>query len=413
MANTVRPAPAAPVSGQHRVPEVDILRGFALLGVLLVNLRFMGSPQLYWRYADVAERWPGLVHQVAEGVVQILVLGKFLSLFSFLFGLGFGMMVRRAEEQQSSLKGLYARRLVFLAVFGLLHSFLVWYGDILTTYAILGFLLPLFRRSSDRTLLTWAAMALLVPTALVLAAETVGGPSTPQTPPEALALAERSIHAYRDGGFRAIAYQRAVDVRYAYAQTVPFLTFNFGMFLLGLYAARRGLLTNIAMNRRQWSFLRRWGLLVGLPGNIVAFALLRGFAPAPLFVGVFVFSFAVLALASFYASSIVLMARSGPWKRWLEPLGFVGRMALTNYLLQSVIGTTIFYGYGLGLYASWGPATDIPLALGIFACQVAISRWWLRRFRFGPAEWVWRSLTYWKIQPMGSNEVQYARRLDL
>jgi uncharacterized protein len=117
-------------------------------------------------------------------------------------------------------------------------------------------------------------------------------------------------------------------------------------------------------------------------------------------IAVFAFSIAAPALAFFYGSSLVLLAQRAGLRRLLQPLAAVGRTALSNYLLQSVIGTTLFYGYGLGLYAVWGPAADLPLALAIFLLQAVASSLWLKPFRLGPAEWVWRSMTYRKIQPM-------------
>ena len=395
-----KPGPV-PLGG--RIRELDILRGFALFGVLLVNLRFIGSPHLYWEHADVEGRWPGFPDRAAEWLIQVFVVAKFLSLFSFLFGLGFAIMMRRAGEKETSFAPIYSRRLLALLGFGLLHSLLLWYGDILATYAVLGFLMLAFRGRSERSLLAWATIALLVPIVLTAAAGALGDSGPQSGSDDQLrnqAMAAESIRAYRSKDFGEIMARRVGDLSMAYAQTAPFFTFNFAMFLLGLYAGRRGIFDDITGHLGLLRRVRRWGLVLGVAGNLLAVLALRYLGPGVAFLGVLAFSFGAPALGFFYGSSVVLLAQRERWRRCLGPVAAIGRTALSNYILQSLIATTLFYGYGLGLYARWGPATDIPLAIGIYSLEMALSVGWLRRFRFGPLEWVWRSLTYWKRQPI-------------
>jgi len=378
-----------------------MMRGFALIGVLLVNLRFISSPQLYWNHADVTRRWPGFVHRITEWFIQIFIVAKFLSLFSFMFGLGFALLMKRAVAKDAPFGLFYSRRLLALLGFGLLHSFLLWYGDILTTYALLGFALVLFRRCSERSLLAWAAVLLLIPALLTLA-PSAGGSNAKTDSGEvagAAALAEQSIAAYRSSDFKQIFEQRVTDLTHAYQQTLPFLPLNFAMFLLGLYAGRRGVLQAIPEHLRLLRRLRNWGFTAGVAANAAALAILREIVPAPSSIGVLAFTVGAPTLGLSYGATLVILAQKPRHRRWLKPFAAVGRMALTNYMAQSAIATSLFYGYGLGLYAVWGPAADVPLAAMIFAAEMAFSVWWLRRYRFGPLEWIWRSLTYQRRQP--------------
>jgi uncharacterized protein len=336
-------------------------------------------------------------------LLQIFVVAKFLSLFSFLFGLGFAIMMRRADEKGASFAPTYSRRLLALMGFGLLHSFLLWYGDILATYAVLGFLLLAFRGRAEKTLLRWAAAGLLVPVLLTAAVGALGNSragSGDEERAKASVLAQESIRSYRSGEPGEILTQRLKDLSHAYAQTAPFFTFNFAMFLLGLVAGRRRIFENLAGHMGLVRRVRRWGLLLGVAASLLSVLILRGLGPGAAFLGVMCFALGAPALGFGYASFIILLAQREFWRRWLGPVAAVGRTALTNYLLQSLIGTTLFYGYGLGLYGKWGPATDFPLAVGIYALQMVMSVHWLRRFRFGPLEWAWRSLTYGKVQPL-------------
>jgi uncharacterized protein len=182
------------------------------------------------------------------------------------------------------------------------------------------------------------------------------------------------------------------------------------MFLLGLYAGRRRILHELDRN---WQFIRnlcRWGIGLGILGMVIE-RLLAGFAGfrlfgshviqvLPQFIGDFAFAFGATALALGYAAAVVIMSRHHYWSRFVKPLAAVGRMALTIYLLQTLMFSTLFYGYGFGQVYRLGPAGVFSYAVAFFAIQIVIANWWLRRFRFGPAEWLWRSLTYRKLQPM-------------
>lgn len=401
---SVRPM-AAPTAPGERIVLLDVLRGFAIFGILVYNMAYFSAP-LYLPMAG--QRWgEGAVDRLVELSVRFLVQGKFYSLFSFLFGLGFALQLRRAEDRGARFAPLYRRRLLALLMIGLFHGFLIWMGDILTVYALLGFFLFLFRRRQPKTLLVWAVLLTSLPVLLmagVVLATGSGGASPFGTVEDYKNLVARSYHAYGAGSLADIMVMRARDF---FVVTMGGLFFGgggiFGMFLLGAYFVRQRLLEDVGNGLSFFRRLRWWGLALGVAGNLtftVAFELAPPTTPSLLgLVGMVGFVVGAPALCFFYLSSIVLLWHRPGWQRRMARLGAVGRMALSNYLLQSIVCTLIFYHYGLGLYGRIGPTTGLGLTLLIYILQVPLSRWWLDRFRFGPAEWLWRSITYRKLQP--------------
>ncbi len=412
-ATTARPATIdQPISAGERLQIVDILRGFALLGILLVNMAIFKAPFGFGEPAMLDEL--PLLDRLAQQAITLFAEGKFFTLFSLLFGFGFAIQMLRAEQRGRPFVGRFARRLLILLVIGLIHAFLIWYGDILVSYALIGFALLLFRNARPRTLLIWAALLLLGMTvivggliALLEFARAVPGVAEQMRQVEQQTIAQfeqqfaEDQRVYGSGSYAEIVAYRARFMPIVYFSLLFQWPPVLAMFLLGLYAGKRGILhdpgAHLALLRR----VRFWGLTLGLALSLLVVILqarlsLLGGAMAPLLN----FSIAGPVLSLGYAATIVLLAQRPAWLRRLTPLAPVGRMALTNYLLQSLIATTIFYGYGLGLYGRWGAATGLLLSLAIYALQIPFSNWWLSRFRFGPLEWLWRSLTYGRAQQM-------------
>ncbi|MBP7745568.1 MAG: DUF418 domain-containing protein [Phycisphaerae bacterium] len=408
-------APVAPIGADERIMVVDVLRGFALFGILLVNMAFFTSPV----YIVMLETpwWTAPADRIAETGIRWLAEGKFYVLFSFLFGLGMALQMGRVEARGGRFVRLYVRRLCVLLGIGLCHALLLWYGDILTLYACLGFPLLLFRRRTDRTLLWWASLVYCVPVAIVgvlcglvaLAGLDPKGAAEVQqqmadNAAAMLAAAQRSVAVYQNGSFADI-FRHRLENHAALLWDLPFIMpVIFTMFLLGLYCGRRGLPRTIADHPLALRRLVAWGLPLGLLLNAVyAYVLSTGRHAHPdavLFVATAMHALGTPLLSGGYAAVIVLLVQRTSWRRRLEPLAAVGRMALTNYLLQTLICTTLCYGYGFRLFGRIGPAWGVVLTIAVYALQVPLSVWWLERFRFGPAEWIWRSLTYWKWQPL-------------
>lgn len=389
----------------ERIPALDVLRGVAVAGILFANvLVFFG---LFVIPPDRAAALPSANRDaIALLFDKVFVDGKFYSVFSLLFGIGFGLQLARGGDAALP---RFKRRLRILLAIGAIHALLLWAGDILMLYALLGFTMPWFARKTNRQLLRWAVMLLAVPTALyvlVLAAWTLVGsgaePIRPDTgvPARILALFE----AMGRGGVKDALTGNLVFLAARWADL--FVTVRFpkvlGMFVLGLWAVRTGL-AQAPFDHR--ATLVRWSLLgwgVGLPANVIAaVALLRWpYLPPSLggFLGVVMQAIGIPMLALGYAATIGLLVVDG--RRLVTVFAPVGRMALTNYLMHSVICVVLSYGFGLALWWRIGASTALAIAIAIIALQIPVSAWWLSRYRFGPIEWIWRRLTYAQPLPL-------------
>lgn len=405
----------SPVLPGERIEVLDILRGWAIFGVLLVNMTFDQD------WSDLFDKlWSGPVNQGALVVIHFLFKEKFYSLLSFLFGLGFSIQMGRAKSRGRSFLPFYARKLLGLLVIGLLHS-LVWQGDQLMIYAELGFVLLLFRNMAPRKLLAAAVLCLLASHAFfgVREARLEWRRLDPQTARQAmlddarLASEEREIWAegaipVRSRG--SFLQNAALNVRIFWRRYswsgwyMNILGGEFPLLLLGLYAGRRRIFQNLEAHLGLARRIFWWGLGLGVVCLPVYLAAERASTLAwPLLslpLANLLDAIASPGLAFFYAAAIVLLAQRDVWKLRFAPLAAVGRMALTNYLCQTLLQIGLFYGYGLGFYGRLGPVALAGVALAFFPVQVLFSQWWLRRFRFGPVEWVWRSFTYRAPQPM-------------
>ncbi|HUP64328.1 MAG TPA: DUF418 domain-containing protein [Thermoanaerobaculia bacterium] len=397
----IRPAPVAP---GERILLLDILRGFAVFGILVVNILYFSGP-LEW---VVAPRWTEVWNRVANALITILFAGKFYSIFSILFGIGFAVQMIRSEERGLPLAGRYLRRLFVLFIIGIVHASLIWYGDILHTYAFLGVFLLVFRRIQKELLLVLAFLSALVPVALfALGALAMSfAPDgalagQPETLGEAFGTAE-SLRVYATGSWSEVTAQRIRDWVQLAGYSLFFMPSIFAMFLVGLWAGRSGVLRDLTARRPLFKRLLMITLPIGLAGNVAVYVLRSMADPMlPTWTGALsqlAYSIGVPFLALAYIAAIALMVAGG--SAAFSALAPVGRMALTNYLLHSIVCTLIFYSYGLGFYGQVGPWIAIPMALVIFILQIPLSAWWLGRFRFGPVEWLWRTATYGKAQPM-------------
>lgn len=407
----------APVTGADRIQALDVVRGFALLGILLMNIEGMAGPLMASMTGldpqlTGADRW-------VDGAIYLLVQGKFYPLFSMLFGMGFAVMLMRAEAAERPFFALYLRRVLALLGIGLAHALLVWSGDILVTYALMGFVLLLFfRRTPQSRLPKWGIALMLVPVVLTLSLGLLG--SAMQAMPEASragfdqAMAQQAVQmaaevdaqrqAYGSGTYAEATVQRLHDFTSMIGFILIYGAFILGLFLVGAWFARSGAIARPGEFARLHWRLRWVALPVGLAMVLASFWLeptldfgrldLRASTAQVLQM----LGGAVMALG--YLGWVVRGLECPATAGGLNLLAPAGRMALSNYLLQSLVMTGIFFGYGLGYFDQLPRAWQPLLVLAFFGLQVALSHWWMARFRFGPAEWLWRAATYGQRPPM-------------
>lgn len=396
-----------PVNVKGRIEHIDVIRGIAVLGILFVNMAHFSYPDLYLSMMDadnfITANW-GKLDKLVKVLLNIFVQMKFIFIFSFLFGFGMILMMFRADEKGQKFAPLYLRRLAVLFLFGVIHSFLLWDGDILMDYALLGFILFLFRKCRPKVFFISAILLYLlfsVPT-ILYELSSVGESEQlakwqVEMMDESEQNAKQALAVYSEGTFTEIATQRVHD-RIYYMSINGMVSLNpiiyffanipyFSMFLLGAYFAKRKILHHPKKYNKLLKKLMFISVIIGLPSNILF--------------GIFHYDLFILIgapfLAVFYIVTIVFLFNSPVGKKLLKPLKAVGRMALTNYILQSVIATTIFYNYGFGLYGKIGPFVGLIFTISIVIFQIVFSNYWFKKFQFGPLEWLWRKMTYLRL----------------
>jgi uncharacterized protein len=395
-----------PTRPHERVLEIDILRGIAVFGMIIWNFR--SNSMGFYRTKE------GIDCAVC-GIVSILGFKYTVHLlFSFLFGWGLALQMIRAQAGGISFTLIYLRRLLSLFVIGVVNCFLFYRSEILHIYALLGIILLFLVNRSNRTILILAVLSIGLP---VLGWVMLGRSISPDSYYGSNTYNSYMAQFIMSSNYIDMVLARAHEFLTEYAHPHAYIgdLDILGASLLGLYAARRGVFQDISGNI---CFIRKvlWGLLaIGLIGLGFVFALgqlkiVGGNEPdwlLPIY-GLLrreslktlakLYSMHVFSLL--YICLIVLLLQGKSRRKLFRPVAKLGQMAISNYLLHIVIGTTIFYRYGLGLYGNLGCALGEALAIIVFILQMVVSIWWLKKYQFGPIEWLWRSLTYWRLQPM-------------
>ncbi len=432
---------ALPVSSTERHFTVDVLRGFALLGILAMNIVLFGWP------------WPAYSNPLRSGgsaldrgvwfFNHLIFEEKMMTIFSMLFGAGLVLMDQRAEARGARIRGVYYRRVLLLLAIGLVHSYLIWVGDILVLYAQCGLLLYFFRNLRPTTLIICGILSLLVlvpinlgfaamadsmrATANRVEAQKAAG-QKPDPNDEEVAEAwnkrvskyvsptreqeEKSwneeMQAYR-GNYLGIVKFRAGFL--IFLQTIGDVLFGMlfmaiGRMLIGMGLMKLGVFSG-ERSRGFYIGMVVIGYGIGLPLMVFdALELLRHQFSHDygLHGGKFINSYGSVVVALGHVGMLILVVKSGALAWLTRRLAAVGRMALSNYLTHSIVCTTLFYGYGFGLYGHVPRIGLAAIVFTIWVAQLLISPIWLRYFRYGPAEWIWRSLTYGHLQPMWAPE---------
>ncbi len=421
-----------PVRAGERIDAIDTLRGFALLGIFVMNITGIAFPFAAYFNPTVYGGPTGL-NFAAWVFAHLFFELKMMGIFSMLFGAGVVLMAERAEAAGRPFARIYYRRIFWLLVIGLVHAYFIWHGDILVTYALCGFLLYLFRRRSPRALIITGISVLLFGALLIggggfaqsklrnvvgeIEAKVAAGEEmTPRRQglvdqwnglrrafaptPEEIRDSIETMH----GDWRGVLHANVEESISMHTEAVPFMLFwrALALMLLGMGLMKSGVLTA----QRSRAFYRKWaiaGFGIGLP--LIGVGIWQWSRHDFDFIASFMtdqhynyFGSVLVSLA--YVGVVMLACQSGVLPGLRRRLSAVGRMALSNYLLQSILGVAIFWGYGFALFGRverfdlWG------FILGIWILQLLWSPWWLRRFQFGPAEWLWRTLTYMRKQPM-------------
>jgi len=384
-----------------------MVRGFALFGVLLENMYGFGADSIAWNSP---------IDQLAFALMRVFFESKSWTLFSILFGFGFAVQLQRAEARGFRILPTYLRRLAVLFALGAAHA-LLYDGDILMLYAELGLGLLVVRRLPTRRLLVLAVGLMLVFPVIRLSSGSgqPAGTEEVQSVAEARAELERAqrTDVYATGSLAEVAADNASAIPADPLEDVDTPESGlavFAMFLLGLSIGRSGVLRDIPAHVAPMARVRAWGLTFGLAAMAAerVLAVTAGYAvyrpqlagPGVQLAGDLLLAFGSPALALGCAAMLVLGAQTPRGRAALVPLAGVGRLALTVYLTQTLIFTTLFYGYGFGQVFRLGPVDVTAWAVMIFGVQIVACQWWSRRFHFGPVEWLWRSLTYLKWQPL-------------
>lgn len=392
-----------PVTSGERIVTLDVIRGAAILGILMVNMHAFSMPSVVHDNPMAFGDMTGLNYAVWYGM-HLLFEGKFHAIFAALFGAGMVLMLERARTRGASPLGVHYRRMLGLLAIGMIHAYLIWYGDILVAYALCGCVVVLFRNFSGRVLVPAGLAMLAVPAlfclgiyALVTAfPEHATQPLMEEWWPSEEALADE-VATYQ-GGWADQVVPRIMESMIF--QTLVFGGFTFwragGLMLLGIVLFRTGVLTGARSTR----FYLTTMVATAIPGlALVMWGVWETQAHAwdPRYMVPFGIQFnywGSLLVAMAWVCGLVLLARHA-CRFWLTTsLAAVGRTALSNYLLQSAICTSIFYGHGLGWYGETPRTTQLALVIAIWCLQLVLAPVWLRHFRFGPVEWVWRRATY-------------------
>jgi uncharacterized protein len=398
---------------EDRIMSLDVLRGFALLGILVINIWLFALPRAGWFNPTLYGDFSG-IDRAAWVVSHVFFERKFVTLFTFLFGAGIVLFTESKKRKSQPALRLHFRREFWLLIIGLGHAYLLWYGDVLVAYAVCGFVLVFVRTWRPRRLLALGVVLFAIPSVIYLvsgAGYALADAGT-QASIEASILAgtgadpsaiNEEIAAYRGSWTEQLAYRMPIV---ASLQTTSFVLESAwiygGLMTIGMALYKWGVLSN----QRSTRFYRRLligsgtaGLSLILTG--VWYRELVGWETARVLLFAWQFNhWGSLLLALAYVAGIALLCRAAADSRVTTALSAVGRTAFSNYLLQTVLATTIFYGHGLGLFGALSRAELLAVVVGIWAIQIPLSVAWLNRFQFGPLEWIWRTLTYGRRQPL-------------
>jgi uncharacterized protein len=399
----------SPVRDEDRIQSLDVLRGFALLGILMMNIQSYSMITTAYinpaAYGDLTgmNKWVWILSHVFASA-------KFISIFSALFGAGILLFWQKARSAGKKAGNLHYRRMLWLFVIGMIHAYFIWHGDILVAYSLCGILVFLFRKARPGWLLSLGFGAMLLPFLLYMLAGMTIEYWPEESYQEALkgwipdaASIQQDLDAYRGSWLERMKARAGTAF---FMQTVYFLMsvawHAGGIMLMGMALFKWGFLS-AQKSARTYVTTLIVGFLTGLPliiCGVVQNFKREWFYDYSMWFGSQFNYWGSLGISLAYISIIMLICKRGTLTGFRRMVGLVGRTAFSNYLFQSLICTFVFYGYGLGLYGKVERWHQILVVFGVWTIQLVGTGLWMKKYRFGPAEWLWRSFTYWKIQPI-------------
>ncbi|HIW12985.1 MAG TPA: DUF418 domain-containing protein [Candidatus Salinicoccus stercoripullorum] len=389
-----------PVGQSERVHEIDAVRGFALLGILMMNIMAFAGPAIEEQFTG------GKSDIYTEGAnssvimfINIFVTSNFYTMFSFLFGLGFYIFLSRAEKKPGHVSLLFMRRMMMLLVLGLFHAIFIWYGDILTVYAVTGIILLIFYKLEPIVNLTVSIVILLLGTVftvamsllLFAAGSDLGGAG-------AYDPGFNMVSSFQEGGYIDILNVNISVFSIMTSSNITMMPLVLAMFLLGLFTGQKRIFENLPAHRKLLIWTAAVGVGAGTPVKVLVGYGLTYMMDDPAWSVLTMLAYTAggpLMSLGYIALFILIVMKFKTVTKLLQP---VGQMALTNYIMQSVLMTGLFYG--LNLFNRVDAIWFIPIVLAVFIIQMVLSHFWMRIFRFGPLEWIWRTVTYGRLMPL-------------
>jgi len=381
-----------PIKKSDRVRVVDALRGFALFAILLANIPFAENADLIYKTRSFILGTPG-TDKMLDEIFHLLIDKKFVAIFSILFGFGFYIQLRRAEERGIAFRKYFLLRMFLLLTIGCVHAYFLWYGDIIRDYAICGMLVLLIYKWPPKKILVTGLFFAVLGTAVVFILNGVIGISYPF---------DTSIvneHPVTTSYWRYLLINARIDPFRNFLQDSPItLVFAFGCMLVGFAMSKSGFFQEQEKFRKTTTRLIVTGLLFGLICSYLFWMISIGkieLTPALIWLPVVIVA-GLFLQSLFYISTFVKLYQYTWFQRMVSPFEFVGRMALSNYILQSIFYLLIFFHCtnGLKLYGKITMTETYVVAAMLFAAQVILSKWWLKKHSQGPAEFLWKNLVY-------------------
>ncbi len=389
-----------PTDPKKRITQIDILRGFALFGVLLVNA--FGYNSSFFDFSGFYKTFEDPLNSTIYNLVIGFAADKFIFIFSFLFGVGFSIMYLKYQKDEKHFFSLYLRRMLALMMFGIIHIVFFWAGDILLSYSLMGIIL-LFSRKLRSGLLLFLSIFIYFFPIIYIALQSIF-----TFLPDALSSVTdikipEVIDTYSSGSYFEILKLRLTEfIAFRNINLIYYAPKVLSLFIFGYLFYKYKFLDRINSSKAKYFVVFVVLFSIGIVATLFTDSIVNAlavFETNPFYTAIYmgVFEITNIFLGFSYILIILILSQVSIFKNILAPLKYVGRTALTNYIMQSIIFTTIMYSYGFGKFGSFQPWQLVILAVLVFAIQILISKIWLQKFRFGPLEWVWRKLTYFGI----------------